>query len=226
VVYQGIASLATRQEIEQLKKMAKALPPSENFDNAGILYGKVAELSEYEDVEQLKILAKELSSSGNRPSAGIIYEKVVSLSREENIEELETIAKTLWTSRDIENAAVIRKGITVILDRAENIPNQRKSEAQLRYGFILMELKNYNPAEEALRAVISYEPNKFDPYYYLCLLYKDSAKSNANEGIQFCNQALRLDPGVAPEKRARLWYERGLLLDKEGMPVQVLFFAS
>jgi tetratricopeptide (TPR) repeat protein len=217
--YEEIASCSTRQESEKLKTIAEELPDSKDFQNAGIaaiLYKKVAEFSEDGDVNQLKILAKELSYSGDRLSAKVIYEKVISLSGEEDTEELKTIAETLSKSGDDTNAADLYKGITLILDRAENIPNQRKSEVQLSYGSTLKKLNKISEAEEAFRAVINYEPNKFDPYFYLCLLSKDSKDSKkSNEGILFCDQALRLDPGDNSVRRARIWYERGLLLEKE-----------
>ncbi|MGB3766631.1 MAG: hypothetical protein WA947_08725 [Phormidesmis sp.] len=214
-VYEGIATLASRQDVEKLKDMARDLSISEDYPNAGILYKAVTGFSEDEDIAQLKVLASELSTSPDASSTGIIYKKIVALSDYEDVAYLEAAAKNLLDLGKYKNAAEIYRGITLILDDSENASDSMKASFQTKYGFTLLKLKDNDSkgkAATAFRTVANYQPDKFDPYYYLCQLYNDIEEVSGS--VDFCDEALRLDPGGNSLRRARMWYERGLLLDE------------
>lgn len=171
------------------------------------------------NIQVLKGRGKELSEEGKYDESVPIYAKTVSLLNG-SISELSVLSDELSNLNNYKGAALAQKKIVALLDSSQNVENEERAEARLRYSATLYQANSYEEASALVGEALQLGGSEAIAYGQLCFIYLELDR--AEQSVESCDEALLKDTGSDILIRAWLWYERGLALDKAGEPSKAL----
>ena len=163
------------------------------------------------DVQELEDRGQKLSKDGRYSESIHIYQKITYLISEDT-RELSVLTDKLYKLGNYQGAAITQREIVSILDKSQDVTDQERAEAALKYSDILYRAGDYEEAGLSATGALLPGNNDFVVHKELCAIYLNLDQEE--KSVNACNQALVEDPGTSILGRAWLWYVRGLALEK------------